>query len=125
MGKFSTNKPSGRYLGRVFNSISHTSDGPADVFSATVVYVDEHGVEHATGYEHPRVRSPRSMPWAVRKAVCQDVSIEIGLIARDFGVYLRETGNRFEVAHPDWWAPGVVEQPPYWADDDQGDLRAA
>lgn len=126
MRKVSTPKTTGRYLGRVFKSTSKTSRGIVDILSATVIYVAESGVEHATGYEHPRVRSPRSDDWDFRKWVYRAFADEIGQIARDFQDFLTENGVRFELAHPDWWAPGVDEQPPFWADEDvSDDLLAA
>ena len=126
MSKPSTSKTTGRYLGRVFKSTSKTSRGLVDILSATVVYVDESGVEHHTGYEHPRVRSSRSEDWDFRKWVYRAFAEEIGQVARDFQNYLRVNGVRFELAHPSWWAPYVEEQPPYWADEDaSGDLLAA
>jgi hypothetical protein len=121
MRKVSNSKTLGRYLGRVFKSTSKASHGTIDILSATVVYVDESGVEHATGYDHPRVRSPRSEDWEIRKLIFQNFAEEIGQIARDFQGYLKETGSRFELAHPSWWAPGVDEQPPYWSDEDASD----
>lgn len=125
MGTQNSAKPSGHYAGRIFATTSKTTNGRVDIFSATVVYVDDHGIEHPTGNDHPHAQSPRSLPWFVRKAVRQNVSEEIRLIATDFQEYLQQTGTHFELAHPDWWAPGIPEQPPYRAEDDQGDLLAA
>jgi hypothetical protein len=121
MRKVSNPKTPGRYVGRVFKSTSKSSRGTVDVFSATVIYVDESGVEHATGYDHPRVRLSRSEDWDFRKWVYRAFADEIGRIARDFQDYLTENGVRFELAHPDWWAPGIDEQPPYWAGEDASD----
>jgi hypothetical protein len=125
MRKVSTPKTTGRYVGRIFKSTSKTSRGIVDIISAAVIYVDESGVEHHTGYEHPRERLSRSEDWDIRKGVYDCVAEAIAEIADDFQAYLKETGNRFEVAHPDWWAPGVDEQPPFWADEDASDSLLA
>ncbi len=126
MRKVSIPKTTGRYVGRAFSSTIKTSRGPVDILSATVYYVDESGVEHATGYEHPRVRTPQSDDWDFRKWSYRAFAEEIGQIARDFQNYLKVNGVRFELAHPSSWAPGVDEQPPYWADEDvSDDLLAA
>lgn len=121
MRKVSTSKITGRYVGRVFFSTIKTANGTVDIFSATVIFIDESGVEHATGYDHPRVRSPRSEDWDFRKTVYRAFASEVGDIARDFQDYLKVNGIRFEVAHPSWWAPGIDEQPPFWAGEDASD----
>lgn len=119
-------KPSGRYYGRIYSFPLKTANGIVDIHSATVIYVDEHGAEHATGYDHPRIRSPRSVPWSFRRFDRPGYQHDVNLIARDYQRYLQKTGNRFELAHPSWWAPGIEKQPPYWADDDdESDLLAA
>jgi hypothetical protein len=121
MSKPSTSKTTGRYSGRVFTSTIKTANGTVDVLSAIVVYVDESGIEHHTGYEHPRERLSRSEDWDIRRGVYDCVVSDIRQIARDFQDYLKVNGVRFELAHPSWWAPYVEEQPPYWAGEDASD----
>jgi hypothetical protein len=119
-------KITGRYVGRIFKSTSKSASGLVDIISAAVIYVDESGIEHHTGYEHPRERLSRSEDWDIRKGIYDCVAADVSQIAHDFQDFLTKNGIRFELAHPSWWAPGIDEQPPYWADeDDQDDLLAA
>jgi hypothetical protein len=125
MRKPSTPKTTGRYSGRVFTSTIKTANGTVDILSAIVVYVDESGIEHHTGYEHPRERLSRSEDWDIRRGVYDCVVSDIRQIARDFQDFLTKNGVRFELAHPSSWAPYVEEQPPYWADEDASDSLLA
>lgn len=113
------NKPSGHYIGRVFSHTRRSPEFPKiNYWSATVIYIDDDGNEHLTGYEHPRYAwSDPEMSHVFRQAI----SAEIYHVVQSFTQYLNETGNRFEVSHPDWWAPGIVEQPPYFAFKDEND----
>lgn len=118
MSKPSNLKTPGRYSGRVFKNSSKSANGIVDVYSAIAVYIDESGVEHHTGYEHPRVRSLRSDDWVLRKGTRHEYGVSVGDVARSFQDFLDENGVRFEIAHPSLWAPGIDEHPPYWADED-------
>ena len=121
MRKVSNPKITGQYSGRIFKSTSKSAYGTVDILSAIVVFVDESGVEHHTGYEHPRERLLRSEDWDIRKGLYDCVVSDIRQIAKDFQDFLNVNGMRFELAHPSLWAPGVDEQPPYWADEDASD----
>lgn len=101
------NKPSGRYIGRIIAcKICSPNTSTTNFWSATVIFVDDGGIEHQTGYEHPRYLRHDSDP-LVSRAVRDLVQGEINDIAFDFADYLKTTGNRFELTHPDWWAPGI------------------
>lgn len=126
-----TNKPSGCYIGRVSPFMVFSPEFPTTGYwSATVIFVDADGIEHRTDYEHPRSRRYPG-DWHLDNSMRSLMSFDIDAIAADFDRYLKRTGNRFELAHPDWAAPGVREQPPFFADefdgddDNPGDLLAA
>ncbi|MHA6643720.1 hypothetical protein [Mesorhizobium sp. A623] len=121
-----SNKPSGRYIGRVSPFKVFSPEFPTtDYWSATVIFVDADGLEYRTDYEHPRCpRYPGD--WHLDNSVRSLMSFDINAIAADFNSYMKRTGNRFEQMHPDWWAPGVRDLPPFYAnDDDPGDPLAA
>ncbi|MFU0507369.1 hypothetical protein [Pseudaminobacter sp. NGMCC 1.201702] len=115
------NKPSGRYIGRVTAYEIFSLNIPTtSLWSATVIFVDDCGIEHQTGYEHPRYPRDVSDP-LVSSAVRDLVQDEIDEIAADFADYLTDTGNRFELTHSDWWAPGIKDQLPFFAFEDEPD----
>lgn len=117
----SPNKPAGRYVGRVSRYKIYSPALPVTtLWSATVVFVDGEGVEHATGYEHPTY--PRLPGDTSYRDIAQ---IEADDVADGFQDFLDFVGVRWELQGYKATAPRNRSWIPFFADIEAAELLAA
>jgi len=118
------NSTRGHYEGRISRYRIDIFGCPQDTFwVAKVVFVDIHGSEHETGYRHPlRPRDKKDQELAAHQL--ELVSAEINAVADEFNKFLAETGQRFEFAHPDGFAPDLTGELPYFGFDLLDEIQA-